>query len=161
MIAIVLMRSVATVALALVAAGCTKSSSSGTCGGGGPICYDVPSGFTQKGEPVKRPDLYTIAFVDEGKAKVEFIARDLDGFDGRWRALQGNARLAKAADAKEEDFADGKGKLLTYTTPEAEPRFIVATMLRGAKKSMECVGEYRTSAPKKGVVDACRSIREP
>ena len=151
----------ALVALALAVAGCKATATSGSCRAGSPVCYELPAGFVQKGDPVERPDLFSIAYADESKGRVEFIVRDLDGFDVRWKALQGNAKAAKATDVREEDLAGGKGKLLTYSTPEKEPRFIVATMLRGAKKSIECVGEYRTSVPRPAVVDACKSAREP
>lgn len=154
-------RPLAAIALGLGLAACKATATSGSCREGSPVCYDLPAGFVPKGDPVNRPDLFSIAYGDESKGKVEFLVRDLDGFDARWKALQGNAKAAKATDVREEDLAGGKGKMITYTTPEKEPRFFVATMVRGAKKSIECVGEYRTSVPRPAVVDACRSAREP
>ena len=65
------------------------------------------------------------------------------------------------ADVKEVDFADGKGKLLTYTTPEANPRFMISVMLRGPRNALECEAEYRVSSPKPDLIDACKSMREP
>jgi len=147
--------------------GCKKSPTSGACGAGETanadpaICYKVPKGFTQRGDPLKRPGRFSIAYADEGKAKVDFVVSDLDGFDARWKGLQANPKGAKATDAKEEDFAGGKGKLLTYTTPEKEPRFVISALVRGAKKTLECEAEYRTSAPKPELLEICKSIHEP
>lgn len=123
--------------------------------------YTVPSGFKQKGEPLKREGWVDVAYASEDKAQIHFIVRDADSFDRTWKALVGNATSSKAPDIKEEDLPGGKGKILTYTTPEKDPRFVVSTMIRGAKNVFECEAEYRMSAPKPEVVDACKTIREP
>lgn len=156
--------------IALVAlASCKKltGTDGGSCGKGEtanadpPFCYKVPSGFTQRGEPARRAGWFSIAYGDEGKGKVSFIARDLASFDSTWKGLQGNPKGARATDAKEEDFADGKGKILTYSTPEKDPKHIVSVVLLGAKNTLECEAEYRASAPLPELLEACKSIHEP
>jgi hypothetical protein len=158
-------------ALAALAVGfvvaCKRAAQSDGCGSGEtanpdpPFCYKVPNGFKQRGETAKRAGWFSIAFADEGKARVDFIVRDLDGFDGRWKALQNNAKGAKATDAKEAEFAEGKGRILTYTTPEKDPKFIVSTMRRGTKHSIECQAEYRTSTPRLDLIDTCKALHAP
>jgi hypothetical protein len=101
------------------------------------------------------------AFSREDKATLHFIARDGDVFDRTWKALQGNAASSKSTDAKEEEFAGGKAKILTYTTPEKEPRFVISVVYRGAKHTLECETEYKVSSPRPELLDACKSIREP
>lgn len=155
-------------AVALAFCACTSNSSApGNCGeaqdGGepAPFCYTLPNGFSPRGEPLKRKGWVASTFASEDKAQVTFIARDLDGADKAWKALQGNAAASKAADVKEEEFAGGKGKILTFTTPEKEPRVVISAMLRGVKNAIECEAEYRVSSPKPELLDACKSIREP
>ena len=155
-------------ALAFVAVvGCKRSATSGgACGSGEtanvdpPMCYKIPAGFAARGEAKKRAGWFSIAYGDE-KSHVEFIARDLDSFDGTWKALQNNPKGAKATDAKEEDFAGGKGKLLTYTTPEKDPKHVISAVLRGAKNAIECEADYRDSAPKPELLQICKAIHEP
>jgi hypothetical protein len=156
-------------AAALVLGACSeKPAATGSCAAGETasetpprFCYKVPEGFKPKGEPLKREGWQDTTYTSEDKAAIHFIVRDLDSFDRAWKALQGNAASSKASDVKEEEFADGKGKILTYTTPEKDPRSMISVMLRGAKNTIECEAEYRASAPKPELLDACRSIREP
>jgi hypothetical protein len=150
---------------ALALTGCKKLA--GACGAGEtansdpPFCYKVPTGFMQRGEPAKRAGWFSISYGDEGKAKITFIARDLATFDSAWKGLQSNAKSAKASDAKEEEFAGGKGKLLTYSTPEKDPKFIISALVRGTKNCVECEAEYRGSGPKPELLEICKSIHEP
>ena len=158
---------IAALLAALAVAGCKPGGSKGACGSGETanadpaFCYKLPAGFAARGEPVARKGWFNIAYSGDDKASVNFIALGPDGFDARWKELQGNSKSAKATDAKEEEFAGGKGKILTYTTPEKEPRFIVSAVYRGAKSVLGCEAEYRVSAPKPALVDACKSIHEP
>jgi hypothetical protein len=163
-------------ALALVCGACKpQGSGSGSgpgsapasCGAGEtanaspPFCFKLPGGFKPHGEPLQREGFFSIGFASDDKASIHFNVRELDKFDSSWKALLGNAASSKAADVKEADFADGKGKILTYTTPEKDPRFMISVMLRGAKDALECEAEYRVSSPKPELVDACKSMREP
>jgi hypothetical protein len=153
----------------LALAGCKKLGvgGGGGCGNGETadadksVCFKVPAGFTPKGDPIKRASWSSVAYGDDGKAKVSFIVRDLATFDSTWKALQGNPKNAKATDAKEEDFAGGNGKLLTYSTAEKDPKHIVSVVIRGAKHVIECEAEYRASAAKPELIDICKSIHEP
>lgn len=158
--------------LALVLFGCTSNGSApapapGACAAGetageaNAFCYKVPGGFSPRGEPIKRQGWVGVAYASEDRAAVTFILRDLGGFDSAWKALQGNSTSSRATDVKEEEIAGGKGKILTYTTPEKDPRVVISVMLRGAKNALECEAEYHVSAPKPELVDACKSIREP
>lgn len=157
-------------ALALSSSACTEKSpgpASASCGAGEtanaspPFCFKLPAGFSPRGEPVKRQGWVDFAFSSEDKSTIHFIVRDLDSFDRTWKALTGNAAASKAADVKEEEFAGGKGKILTYTTPEKDPRFVISALYRGAKNVLECETEYRMSAPRPELLDACKSLREP
>ena len=81
---------------------------------------------------------------------------------GSTQTIPVNVRIVSATHRNlEEEIAGGKGKILTYTTPEKDPRFVVSAMIRGSKNTLECEAEYRMSAPRPEVVDACKSIREP
>lgn len=159
-------------AATLLSGACSEKPAGSAAAGGCPagetpsetpprFCYKVPEGFKQRGEPLKREGWQDTTYVNEEKAAIHFIVRDKDGFDKAWKALQGNAANSKAADAKEEEFAGGKGKILTYTTPEKDPRTMISVMLRGEKNTIECEAEYRASAPKPELLDACKSIHEP
>lgn len=151
----------------LALSSCKKLSGEGSCGKGETtnadpsFCYKVPSGFTQRGEPAKRAGWFNIAYADEGKGKVSYIVRDLAAFDSTWKGLQANPKGARATDAKEEDFAGGKGKILTYSTPEKDPKHVISVVVQGAKNTLECEAEYRASAPVPDLLDACKSIHEP
>jgi hypothetical protein len=160
---------VASVALAalLSLTACKRLGVGGGCGSGEtanadpPFCYKVPAGFTARGEPSRRAGWFSIGYADANKARVDFIARDLAGFDSAWKGLQSNPKNAKATDAKEEDIAGGKGKLLTYTTPEKDPRVVISVLVRGTKSTLECEAEYKTSAPRPDLLDVCKAIHEP
>jgi hypothetical protein len=142
----------------LAGAGCKSGE---TANDDPPLCYRVPSGMKAKGEPIRRPGHFQIAFAGDGAAKISFLARDAATFDSTWKALQGNAARSKATDAKEEKLDDGKTLVLTYTTPEAEPRSILSVVRAGKTRTLECEVEAPKGSITDDIVAACKGIHEP
>ena|SRR5258706_7137092 len=152
---------------ALAFAACTPSApKKASCGAGEtanddpPLCYKVPAGFKASGDAVKREGWFSAAYASD-KASVSFIARDSSGYEAQWKSLEANSRASKAADVKTEDVAGGKGKLITYTTPEKDARAIISVLVHGAKSTIECEAEYHVAAPKPELLEVCKSIHEP
>jgi hypothetical protein len=126
-----------------------------------PFCYRVPAGMKQKGDPIRRTGHFQIGFEGEPRVKLSFLARDAAAFDSTWKALQANATRSKAADAKEEKLDDGKTLVLTYTTPEAEPRSILSVVRAGKSRTLECEAESPKGAPMGELLAVCKAIHEP
>ncbi len=126
-----------------------------------PLCYRVPAGMTQKGDPIRRADHFQIGYQGEGGLKVTFLSRAPGSFDSTWKALQANARNSKASDAKEEELDGGKTRVLTYTTPGKDARSILSLVRTGPTRVLECEAEGPKGAPMDEVLAACKAIHEP
>lgn len=154
------------VALAACKGGTDVLGKGGPCAAGEtanadpPLCYRVPAGMKQKGDPIRRAGHFQIGFEGEPGVKVSFLARD-GALDATWKSLQANAANSKASDVREQVEDGGKTRILTYTTPEAKPRSILSLVRVGKTHTIECEVEAPKGAATDDLVTACKALHQP